>query len=423
MTPGAVLGRSASPTKSPPTLATGAIIDGRYEVTLSLGAGGMGEVYEVMHLGLRRPFALKCLKEAALDDARAVQRFMKEIRGLAAVDSDFVVGISDCGKLESGAPYFVMERLRGQDLRKLLVEVDSLTPTRAIKLAIDACLGLQAVHEAGLVHRDLKPENLFATCSDDGSERCKVLDFGIAKTVGTGSTKQHSLLGTLKYMAPEQMLDASSVGPATDIYGLGAILYECLTGRPPHVAETEPELMFKIMNTEPAPLTTFAPSLDTGLTSVVARTLHRDPERRHASAVALAAALASCLVTYDDDRRAEDPSPLGSPPALPAKAGGALTRICGALSIGMVLLGVALAARSHARNVPASAVATRPAVPVSCVSSAPVMDLRGVQTKPTATSSVAPTRAVPRPARKSHQPPAARNAANLPAIDERNPYE
>jgi serine/threonine-protein kinase len=196
-----------------------------------------------------------------------------------------------------------MERLRGQDLRKVLLESDALVPERVVRLAIDASLGLQAVHDAGLVHRDLKPENLFVTLENEDSERCKVLDFGIAKAVGTGTTKPHSLLGTLKYMAPEQVADPGGVGPATDIYALGAIVYECLAGRPPHVAETEPELMFNIMNVEPPALATLVPTLDPALCSIVARTLERDPERRYASAVALAGALSSCLVAYGEEEQ------------------------------------------------------------------------------------------------------------------------
>lgn len=419
----ALEGVACSP-KGPRALASGAVIDGRYEVTLVLGTGGMGEVYEVIHRGLRKPFALKCLKEAALDDARAAQRFMKEIRGLAAVHSEFVVAVCDCGKLETGVPYFVMERLRGQDLRKLLLEVDSLTPVRAIKLAIDVCMGLHAVHEAGLVHRDLKPENLFVTTGDDGGERCKVLDFGIAKIVGTGSTKQHSLLGTLKYMAPEQMADASSVGPMTDIYSLGAILYECLTGRPPHVAETEPELMFKIMNTQPMPITAFVSVLDATLAAVVERALQRDPERRYPSAFALAGALAACLVAYSDE--AQDDAMERQPrPAVPPL--GSLrprASVFGALLVG-VLLGLALRSQGQSHNV-SPVVARGPRAEPAASSSAPdaLADDDTVAATTARGISATPVPASPQPLRRSDSRPARRNVVPaLPAIDEHNPYE
>jgi serine/threonine protein kinase len=416
---------AARSSKSPPALTSGAVVDGRYEVTLALGAGGMGEVYEVIHRGLRKPFALKCLKEGALDDARAAQRFMKEIRGLATVHSDFVVSVCDCGQLASGAPYFVMERLRGQDLRKLLCEVDSLAPVRAIKLAIDACMGLHAVHEAGLVHRDLKPENLFVTSDADGGERCKVLDFGIAKLVGTGSTKRHSLLGTLKYMAPEQMVDASSVGPATDIYSLGAVLYECLTGRPPHVAETEPELMFKIMNTQPMPITAFVPTLDANLTSVVERALRRDPERRYASAFAFAGALASCLVAYNDEAENNDLGEQTGPRAVAFNAIRPRAWIFGALALG-VLLGFALRSPSYPINLLPTGAPIPRAEPVANATAPYTGSTRNSIAAPSAASSasVAPMQGHPQLPPRSGSRSAGRSVVpTLPVIDDHNPYE
>jgi eukaryotic-like serine/threonine-protein kinase len=393
----------------------------------------MGEVYEVIHLGLRKPFALKCLKETALEDERAAQRFVKEIRGLAAVHSGFVVAICDCGWLENGSPYFVMERLRGQDLRKVLLELDSLAPLRTIKLCIDACLGLQAVHDAGMVHRDLKPENLFITYGEDDSERCKVLDFGIAKTVGTGSTKQHSLIGTLKYMAPEQIADPSSVGPATDIYSLGAIAYECLAGRPPHVAETEPELMFKIMNGELAPLASLVPSLDPTLCAVVARALHRDPERRYASAVTLAGALASCLVAYGDERTGESSMDHEGLPLKRPSPRHRRTWTLAGLSVGLVL-GVALGAGFAGQSGGSSAVAARRPAPSAARSggiapTAPISDpLAPVSTlEPPAQHPPPPERSSPPPSTALRSRTAVAPTRNvrptLPAIDDRNPYE
>lgn len=288
---------AGAPTK-PAALTVGATIGDRYEVVGIIGSGGMGEVYEVLHLGLRKTFALKCLKESALSDERATERFVREIRSLAAVHSEFVVAINDCGQLANGSPFLVMERLAGRDLRKLLRDSVALSTPRALKLAIDACLGLNAIHEAGLVHRDLKPENLFVKRVSGESERCVVLDFGIAKVVGTGSTTPHSLLGTLKYMSPEQIADPASVGPASDIYSVGAILYEALAGRPPHVAETEPELMFQILHRDAPPLESLVPDADRAVCAVLRRCLHRSPASRFASALALAAALGSCLVAH-----------------------------------------------------------------------------------------------------------------------------
>ena len=403
--------------KSQLALGVGAIIDDRYQVTSAMGSGGMGEVYEVIHLGLRKAFALKCLKETALDDERATQRFIKEIRGLAAVHSEFVVAICDCGRLDNGSPYFVMERLRGQDLRKVLAESDALAMERAVRIAIDACLGLQAVHDAGLVHRDLKPENLFVTLENDDSERCKVLDFGIAKEVGTGSTKQHSLIGTLKYMAPEQLADPGGVGPATDIYALGAILYECLAGRPPQVAETEPELMFKIMNGEPPALATLLPSLDPTLCSIVTRTLERDPERRYPSAVALAGALSSRLVAYRDDDQ-------GGSIAPQARGGRKLWVFAGLAACVPLGLALAFVNRSSSAEPPPSALpSASPRIEhVAVATPCPAVEPAAEPPPSAAPAPAAPTSVHLRKA-GGVQPTSRSVRPTMPSLDQVNPYE
>jgi hypothetical protein len=251
-----------------------------------------------------------------------------------------------------------------------------------------------------------------------------VLDFGIAKAVGTGSTKQHSLLGTLKYMAPEQIADPGSVSPATDIYSLGAILYECLAGCPPHIAETEPELMFKIMNTDPIPLTALLPSLDSSLSSVVARALHRDPERRYASAVALAGALASCLVAYGEESHGE--ATPRAEPRLPRWVSGLRSKawLVVGLAVGM-LLGASLGPLYRVRSMAAAAVASvTPSKLATVAAPTPVAVL---------SSGLAPSEPVaPTPAATVDPPPLHRVGATvanrnvrptLPALDDRNPYE
>jgi serine/threonine-protein kinase len=141
--------------------------------------------------------------------------------------------------------------LRGEDLRGLLERAAPLPIPREVNLVRDACMGIAAVHRAGLVHRDLKPGNLFVTRRASGEDWCKVLDFGVAKMDASSSTAEGALIGTAKYMAPEQLKDGASAGPAADIYALGAILYECLCGTPPHTGMSAQELMFKIMNEAP----------------------------------------------------------------------------------------------------------------------------------------------------------------------------
>jgi serine/threonine-protein kinase len=214
------------------------------------------------------------------------------MRSLAGVRSEHVVAINDCGELADGAPYLVMERLHGKNLRELLKAAGPLVPARAAALISDACLGLGAVHEMGLIHRDLKPENLFVRHRDSGEEACTVLDFGIATRPGNNSTRRESLLGTLRYMAPEQIADSTRVGAWTDVYALGAVLYECVSGSPPHQADSETELMFKIMNADAAPLASKVPGLSEPLSRVVARALARDPSHRFQTVRELSLALA-----------------------------------------------------------------------------------------------------------------------------------
>jgi serine/threonine-protein kinase len=269
-------------------------VDGRYRVLEYLGGGGMGEVYEVEHLALRRRFALKRLRAELCREARFVERFRRESLVAASLRSEHVVSIVDSGALKDGAPFFVMERLVGEDLRRLL-QRGALLPKRVAAIGIDACCGLRVAHEAGLVHRDLKPENLFVTKGDDGRDVCKLLDFGVAKLLRErtdGATLPGTLIGTARYMAPEQAGTDSPVGPSADIFCLAVILYECLTGSAPFEADTLERLLFKIMNVEPAPLAERCPTLPRGLARAVTRALSKDPAARFATALDFAEALA-----------------------------------------------------------------------------------------------------------------------------------
>jgi serine/threonine protein kinase len=149
-----------------------------------------------------------------------------------------------------------------------------------VQLIIEACRGLTVVHEGGLVHRDLKPENLFITRRAGGEDWCKVLDFGVAKMEASLSTAQGAIVGTVRYMAPEQLSDGAAIGPATDVYALGAILYECLCGKAAHAGETVQEVMFSVMNGEPEALEKLQPALPPELVAVVRRCLVKHPGKR-----------------------------------------------------------------------------------------------------------------------------------------------
>jgi len=252
----------------------------------------MGEVYEARHRVLGRRFAVKLLHPELVRSGRMLRRFSRESLSASRIESDHVVAVVDCGHLPDGAPYFVMDYLRGQDLRKVLLDVDQLPVPRAVRLIIQVCRGLGAAHELGLVHRDLKPENIFLERKDDGRECAKILDFGVVQTNGGNSTAQAgALIGTLKYMAPEQARGDARLDQRADLYALGAILYECLAGVVPHPGQNTEEVLFHIMSQEPIPLLELRPRLDPGLVGVIARCLERQLDKRFQSAAELAAAL------------------------------------------------------------------------------------------------------------------------------------
>lgn len=264
---------------------TGLTLAETYQVLHRLGAGSMGEVYAARHLRLGKRIAIKFLRGELSGEARCVERFKREVRSLAAVSDAHVVEIFDCGETDDAVPYFVMEYLVGQDVERAL-RCAPLDTARVLRLAEHACRGLAAVHAAGLVHRDIKPGNLFLIAEPRYSERCKILDFGVAKLGSTSSTRGGAILGTVRYMAPEQLMDSASVGAACDLYGLGAVMYHCLAGVRPHRAESEPELMFEILNRAPRPLAELRPDLPGGLAELVDQALAKDPALRPASAEA-----------------------------------------------------------------------------------------------------------------------------------------
>ncbi|HEY3495223.1 MAG TPA: protein kinase [Polyangiaceae bacterium] len=266
-------------------------VDGRYRVMERIGGGGMGSIYRVEHTELERQFALKVLKAELGSDVGMVERFRREARIAASLSSEHVVAIVDSGLLPDRRPYYVMDLLIGSDLRRLLVAHGTLAPARAANLGIDICRGLSVAHAAGLIHRDLKPENLFVTRGDDGRDVCKILDFGVAKCRDTGTTRPGMLVGTVRYMASEQVGLDVPVGPRTDLHAVGAILYECLCGVPPFEGDTTERVLYGIMNGTPVPLRRHLPELSPGLAAVVTRAFARRPEERYPDALALAEAL------------------------------------------------------------------------------------------------------------------------------------
>jgi serine/threonine protein kinase len=268
----------------------GQVIDGKYHVLRRLACGGMGSVYEARHVVVGRHLALKFLHEQYAQRSCMVQRFLREAQAAGGIASEHIISVLDYGTTD-GTPYLVMELVRGKDLREILAETPRLLPARAVRIVLDACRGLSLAHERGLVHRDLKPANICVTRGSDGREVAKVIDFGVAKLRdGAELSEEGTLIGTLGYMAPEQLTDQRELDARADIYALGVILYQAISGRPPHLCSRS-ELLYRIVSVDPKPLHELCPELPHGLAAVVHKALCRNKERRYASVRLFAQAL------------------------------------------------------------------------------------------------------------------------------------
>jgi serine/threonine-protein kinase len=281
-----------------PPVVVGDIIAGKYRVERVLGIGGMGVVVAAIHEELGERRAIKFMLPEAASRERGVQRFLREARAAARLRSDRVVRVHDVGRLPGGEPYMVMEYLDGFDLKKM-VRLSGLPPVdRAVDLVMQALEAVAAAHAAGIVHRDLKPANLFVTEGADGEAAIKVLDFGISKIAdGEASdgdmTKTNATLGSPFYMSPEQMKSTKEVDGRTDLWSLGVILYELLTGKRPFTADSIPGYLLAAATEEPAPPSARAAgTMPAGLDAVVLRCLEKNRAERYPDAVALGKDLA-----------------------------------------------------------------------------------------------------------------------------------
>ncbi|MFS8068755.1 MAG: protein kinase domain-containing protein [Byssovorax sp.] len=284
-----------SPTEPP---RSGDIIAGKYQVEKILGIGGMGMVFAAQQLTLRRRVALKVLLPAAFELPGAIERFLREAQAAVAIQSEHVARVLDVGTLDDGAPYIVMEHLSGSDLSRLLRDSGPLTVGEAIEYVLQAGEAIAEAHALGIVHRDLKPANLFLTRRADRSPLVKVLDFGLSKMKGAEGSPDVSLTATATvagsphYMSPEQLRSLKHLDQRTDIWALGVILYELLTGARPFSGASSSAICAAVVADQPATLKSLRPELPPALEAVVLRCLEKDPARRTPSIGALAEALA-----------------------------------------------------------------------------------------------------------------------------------
>ncbi|MEO8900649.1 MAG: serine/threonine-protein kinase [Polyangiaceae bacterium] len=276
----------------------GQILIGKYRIERVLGIGGMGVVVAATHVHLEERVAIKFLLPEALYNGEAVARFIREARAAVRIKSEHVARVSDVGTLDNGSPYMVMEYLEGTDLADLVQKQGAMSVPDAVEALLQACEAIAEAHALHIVHRDLKPANLFMIRRTDGTPSVKVLDFGISKVSGPpgsasdmGMTKTTAVMGSPLYMSPEQMASSRDVDQRTDIWALGVILYELLSGRMPFNAETMPQLCAMILQQSPPPLRSICPHVPDGLVQVIARCMEKDRVQRFTTVAELAQAL------------------------------------------------------------------------------------------------------------------------------------
>jgi eukaryotic-like serine/threonine-protein kinase len=274
-------------------IAVGAVLAGKFRVDRVIGQGGMGVVVGATHLHLQQPVALKFLLPDLVHSPQIVERFVREARASAQLRGEHVCRVSDVGAFDNGAPYIVMELLEGSDLASLLESNGPLPVPLAADYVLQACVGVAEAHAVGIVHRDLKPANLFLTRRPDGMPLIKVLDFGIAKARSDRNfslTQTSAVLGSPGYMSPEQLRSTRDVDVRSDIWSLGVILYELVSGRPPFTGESITELALHIAMDPTPPLIGRMPH---GFDQLVHRCLEKEPAQRYPDLANLAHALAA----------------------------------------------------------------------------------------------------------------------------------
>jgi serine/threonine-protein kinase len=283
-----------------PVLREGSLLAGKYRIERQLGEGGMGYVVAAVHEQLEQRVAVKFLSATHAKNREAATRFLREARAAVRIQSEHVARVIDVAELEDGSPYMVMEFLDGSDLSAELGRSGVFAPHVAVDYVLQACEAVAEAHALGLVHRDLKPANLFLTRRADGSPLVKVLDFGISKAVSTTTssgesaalTSAQTILGSPAYMSPEQARKPKSVDARTDIWSLGIILYEFLTGEVPFSGDTLLSVIAAAFSEQQRSVREIRPDLAVGLEAAVDRCLEKSPDDRFQSVAELAEALA-----------------------------------------------------------------------------------------------------------------------------------
>lgn len=277
----------------------GTIIAGKYRLVRALGAGGMGVVYKAENVAIGRTVALKLLHSHLADDEVSLARFQREARTAASVAHRNLVEILDLGVESSGAPFLVMEYVRGKSLAEALTLEPRLEPRRAVRIAGQILSALAAVHQHGIIHRDLKPDNILLTTRKGEPEFVKVLDFGVAALAEDADrllrtrdlTPSGRVMGTPYYTSPEQIRGQSVPDVKVDLWSVGVLLYQMVSGRRPFAAPKLDELCHEIVHADPPTFDSLGLTVEQGLEAIIRKALEKDPARRFESASAMHEAL------------------------------------------------------------------------------------------------------------------------------------
>lgn len=287
---------------TPESSLVGRVLQGRYQINAVLARGGMGVIYEGTQLGLDRTVAVKCLHPRYARDPSALARFHREARIVGSIGHPNVVEVFDLGALEDGAPYLVMERLFGETLAARMRGARPVSVSLAVSITSQVFSALQATHSRAVLHRDLKPDNVFLISRPGAEPLVKVLDFGVARDLAAASarlTRAGFVMGTPAYMAPEQAR-GEALDVRVDVYGVGALLYELLTGRVPYSARTPAALLGEMLRRPVPSPAALRPSLSLSLCAVVTRCLAFDRDARYPDVSSARDALLSATEVDDD---------------------------------------------------------------------------------------------------------------------------
>jgi serine/threonine-protein kinase len=391
--------KAGGPAARPDTL-LGQTLAGRYLLTRKIGEGGMGAVYEATHVGLDKLVAVKILRDKYLDRPAVAQRLVKEAKLASAIRNEHIIDITDSGATDDGRTFVVMELLEGESLAELLRREGAIPEARAFAIARQVAAALGAAHARGIVHRDVKPENVFLVRDRGGPSAphdfVKVVDFGISTTLTQGRdgedvgrlTSTGMVLGTPFYMSPEQARGDEELDHRIDVYALGVILYECLTGEVPFRGSNYLAIASRVLNHEPPSPRALRPELriSAAAESVVMRAMAKSRDERYPSMEAFAADIERVLAGEDIDSPSRPPTPTGetAPPAVDERGGRAWLI---ALALMLLAGGGALlwAGREGAKKPPTAAASTVAVAPVTTPpppSPAPPMVLLHLETDP-----------------------------------------